>query len=169
MAKASKTAAKRIGRPTGRKPLLNLRIEQKLLDQLKAAAEQEKRVISEEVIRRLDRSFEVEDLITDTLGGPALRNHALSMLGRFAAAGQEAAQGRPAQEWLRDPECYRAAVVAVAASLIEPMKGPNEKAVTLHDLHSRLERQLLKSGHLKFDFGDGPIGSGFIAPKGDDK
>lgn len=52
------TATKRIGRPEGRKPLLNLRIEQELLDQLRtAAAEHAQRTIAEETVDRLRRSF----------------------------------------------------------------------------------------------------------------
>lgn len=127
---------------------LKLRFSESLRRKLERAAAQNAQSMNAEIVRRLEKSIETEDLLANVLGGPELRTYALSMIAAFAAAGRDAAAGRPAAEWLRDPECYRSAVVAVAASLVEQMKCPEQKALVLDELKMRMERQLIASGHL---------------------
>lgn len=146
------------------------RVRAELDAALNAASAKSGRSVSEEIERRLERSFEVEDFITAALGGPALRSHALSMLAAFASGGERVANGRPAEEWLKDPECYRSAVISAAASLIEPISKPEDKELVMLALISRAAQQLLRSGKLKFDYGNGPVGSGFnVGPREDGK
>jgi hypothetical protein len=56
-----------IGRPAGRKPMLNLRIEPVLHDRLKQSSEQRGSTLSEETVRRIEHTFDREDLLTEVL------------------------------------------------------------------------------------------------------
>ena len=55
--KKAKSKPAKVGRPAGRKPLLNLRIEQALHDRLKQSSERNGRTLSDEAVRRLEESF----------------------------------------------------------------------------------------------------------------
>jgi hypothetical protein len=164
--------AKRRGRPT-KKPTqarvsLGLRVTADIKQRLDGAAVASGRSQSQEAETRIGRSFADEDVITAALGGAELRDLALMMVATFAHGGKAAAasEGKSikASDWLRDQESYRAAVTDVAAMLIERMPVPTieEKMFALEDLKRRLMAGLTRTGELKFDFGDGPQGSGFL-------
>jgi hypothetical protein len=56
--KRAKAAKKKIGRPVGRRPLLNLRVDQSLHDRLSQAAAASNRTVAEETVRLLYLSLE---------------------------------------------------------------------------------------------------------------
>jgi hypothetical protein len=101
---------KRIGRPAGRKPLLNLRIDQSLYDDLKVAAEG---TLSEEAVRRLRQSFE-----RDKEFG-RWRQLAHVMVSGFANGGhRRAAETEVPGDWRTNPDCYLFAVRGVLEALV---------------------------------------------------
>lgn len=165
MTKTAKTAKKRIGRPEGRKPLLNLRIEQDLLDKLKdaAAAHPGGRTVAEETVSRLRRSFREDQVI----GGPEVADlaHTMTALFAFCAKRAAVAAGHPdwsAKQWLADQVCYQAGTEEVCRTLIMGMPRPSAENVaeTLDCLRRQLAIALSHKGEISG-------GSGFIAQKDD--
>lgn len=124
--------ARRAGRPTtapkeGEKATLGIRASADLKRRLNEAASQgargSGRSLSAEAEFRLERSFAEED----ALGGAAMKRAGFSMIAALGHAGAQQARslGRspdPAQ-WLADPECYRAAMVAVLNALADDFPG----------------------------------------------
>jgi len=163
MTKKAKIAQRGVGRPEGRKPLLNLRVEQTLHDRLTAAAGKSGRTISEETVSRLTRTFADEEFY-----GTELRRVIDMFAAAFWLGGKQAAASAEKDptpsEWLQDQECFRAAVVKAAVTMIEcmPMATPDEKELTLIALQGRLAAGLIRSGELVFTDERGkPMKSGF--------
>lgn len=100
----AKTAKKAMGRPKGRKPLLNLRIEQDLLDQLKAAGEEQDRTVAEETVRRLRLTFSDQEMWGD--------ERTYAVMKSFAAV-INALPTRGGAHWLDDPNTFNSARQAI--------------------------------------------------------
>jgi hypothetical protein len=152
--KKAKPAKKKVGRPEGRKPLLNLRVDQSLHDRLTAAAAKAGRTISEETVARIARTFADEEYYdTDA------RRIGAMMLSAFWFAGHQTAAGDghkdwTTKEWMQDQACYRAGLLKVAVALIDgmPIATPEEKALTIEAIRGRVATGLVRSGELKFKF-----------------
>ena len=82
------------------KVVLSTRIAQETRDALQRAANASGRPISREVEHRLRRSFEDDEKIVQTLGGPQM----YAMLRTVAASMTFAASG--SDDWLNDPDAY---------------------------------------------------------------
>lgn len=162
MKKTAQSQKTRVGRPEGRKPLLNLRIERDILDQLKAAASQHPgRTVAEETVSRLRRSLSEDEY----LSGPEMKGLANIMSSNFAFVAKQTAvaDGHPdwkAKEWLADQNCYRAAALHVCFTLLEGMPGRSVEEMTdaLLALQRKLAIDLARRGEIEG-------GSGFIKPK----
>jgi hypothetical protein len=136
--KKARTAKKKIGRPAGRRPLLNLRVDQSLHDRLSHAADAANQTLAAETVRRLNASFSIEDAV----GGPAMVHTANMMSAVFYAAGSAAAgRNKPAEDWLDNPECFRAAMMAVMSMLMDLHRGDfAEKSAIYESLKGRAAR-----------------------------
>lgn len=164
MAKKAKSAKKRIGRPEGRKPLLNLRVDQSLHDRLAAAAASAGRTISEETVSRLARSLGNEEVFGSELRQVVDMVGAAFWLGGKQAAISGGHKDWAPRDWLQDQDCYRSAFVKAAVTMIEcmPVTSPDEKSLALVALHGRLTSGLVDSGELQFLGKDGkPMKPGF--------
>ena len=98
------TPKNRGGRPKkypgeGRRPTLSLRVRGGLYEKLQAASEVAERTISEEMERRLERSFEEQDLFLAYFGKPETLKlaHAIAMLARTVEA-------RTGLDWTKDAQ-----------------------------------------------------------------
>jgi hypothetical protein len=150
--KRAKPKKKKVGRPAGRRPVLALRIDQSLYDDLSNLSAKSGNTLAEETVRRIGKSFADEEIV----GGPDMHRLSLLMATRFwLEASQYAVQhGHPdwtPSEWLRDQNCYRAGALAVAAALIEglPQPTPDEMISTIQVLNSRIANRLVDAGALK--------------------
>lgn len=173
---------KKRGRPSlaadeRKSSILKFRARGDLVRRMSEAAAESGRSVSEEIEHRLDRSFQKEDVFTEALGGPALRDITLGMLIAFRR-GAKSAAGNPdwtANDWLNDKDCYRTAMLEVFEHLLDSMPDPilpeEDMSFLKAAIESKFMSMLMSRGMLKFDFGDGrgPVGSGFIPPKKDDQ
>ena len=83
MAKAKKPKQPKIGRPAGRKPLLNLRVDPSLHERLAKAASASGRTVSEEAVRLLDYGLQSNSLLEQAINltfGPVITGD-LMMIG----------------------------------------------------------------------------------------
>jgi hypothetical protein len=113
----------------------NTRVRPSLKAALDAAAQTNRRSVSEEVEARLEQSLLLETI----LGG----RDALFMAATFALAGQHAAEheGHPEwglREWREDPACYETAILAVAEQLWRQHPKQSEIAWSWREWISRL-------------------------------
>lgn len=99
-----KKSPKRVGRPPknpalGRRINAMFRLNEATRDRLMAAADQSGRSMSEEIERRIDRSFENVDLMMSYFGKPETFKlaHAISMLVRTV-------ESRSGKDWTQDAE-----------------------------------------------------------------
>jgi hypothetical protein len=99
---------------------LNMRTTAALRTQLEAAAQSTGRSLTQEVERRLERSFEHDD----AFGGPELRKLALVMIGAFGLAGQfRAGWNVPVEEWLQNTTACSSAIASVVDVLVRTLPG----------------------------------------------
>ncbi|MGX1323744.1 hypothetical protein AB7M17_007197 [Bradyrhizobium sp. USDA 377] len=130
--KKTKSKPAKVGRPSGRKPLLNLRIEPALHDRLKRSSEQSGRTISEETVRRLEQSFSEET----ALGGSDMRDLAMMLVSTFAFTGQQYATANghrdwTPRDWMADQASFRAALLSLVERLIFAMPDQSKEEVVL--------------------------------------
>src|SRR5206468_3122089 len=110
--------------------LLNLRVDQSLHDRLRQAANAANQTLAAETVRRLNASFSTED----ALGGPAMVHMANLMSAVFYAAGSRAAgRNKPAEDWLDNPDCFRAAMIAVTSALMDLHRGDLEEKTMIYE------------------------------------
>jgi hypothetical protein len=115
MAKAKKPKQPRIGRPAGRKPLLNLRVDPSLHQRLAKAAADSGRAMSEEAVRLLDYGLQSRSLLEQAINltfGPTIAGD-LMMIGhtmRTAAGGDSVPV-----DWCETPEIFDRVAKAVQA------------------------------------------------------
>jgi hypothetical protein len=149
----AKKVRPKVGRPTGRKPLLNLRVEQSLHNRLGKAAAVAGHSISEETVRRLNFSFRDED----DFGGPDLRFFAVLIQSTFAHNASQAAREKeggldwtPAQ-WLKDQDCYRSGCLALMVTLFDymPKATLEQFHLTIEALRARLTDVLIRKDQLE--------------------
>lgn len=155
--KKAKAKKGKVGRPEGRRPVLALRLDQQIYDQLTAAAATAGRTVAEETARRLTESFKNED----ALGDAEMQRVATWMASTFSFTGQRTAIANghsdwPPRDWLRDQDCYRSALIALTAALIDGLPKPaaEEKELVLLSLQGRVATGLIQSGELKIKFED---------------
>lgn len=129
------------GRPTkapkaGERVPLGLRVTAEMKRKLDAASERSGRSQSQEAEFRMERSFSEED----AFGGPELRRMAIMMAASFGHAGHMHAGQRPAAEWLKDPDAYQAAVIAVVTELLiwMPDAAPERVAMLFEAVKGRV-------------------------------
>jgi hypothetical protein len=109
-----------VGRREAKLRPLNMRTTAKLRDQLEAAAGSSGRSLTQEVERRLEATFEHDEVF----GGPELRQLALAMIGAFGLAGQfRAGWNVPPREWLRDTTACTSAIASVVDVLVRTLPG----------------------------------------------
>jgi hypothetical protein len=123
MKESQNQQARRTGRPIieareGEKASFMIRAEPDLKRDLMAATKHTGASLSEECAKRLRRSF-AEEL---AFGGRAGRDMVYLMAGAFRSAGRErAARKSPdlveGDAWIRDADCYEAAMLAVLVQL----------------------------------------------------
>jgi hypothetical protein len=124
MGEMTKKAKKpKIGRPSGRKPLLNLRIEPSLHDRLKTASAASGRTISEEAVRLIDYGLQSQNLLEQAINlafGPEITGD-LMRIGRVmqnaALRATSEAAGPPVDiaDWSETPEVFDEVVKAIAS------------------------------------------------------
>lgn len=113
---------RRRGRPakfTEPRTSLSFRLQRHLYDQVKAASAKTGRSISEELERRIERSFAEED----ALGGRRVADLMRLLMVHFHAGGDSAAQAkgitpRRPEKWMGDPDCYRAGALSAIVALL---------------------------------------------------
>jgi len=93
------------------KTVLSTRISQETRDALEAAAKANGRPLSREIERRLRRSFEDDQKIIDTLGGPQLYAMLRMVAEAMNLAGTIRGDGNHA-DWLNKPDAYDRALWA---------------------------------------------------------
>jgi hypothetical protein len=127
---AKKTKQPKVGRPLGRKPLLNLRIEPSLHDSLRRAAVVSGRTVSEEAVRHIDLGLQSTTLLEQAINlafGQEITGD-LMMIGHIMRDAATRAGG--IADWTEDPEMFDQVAKAVAAYFEErnPRGGmiPNE-------------------------------------------
>lgn len=148
---------------------LKLRFSERLRARLEKAAAKTNS-LNTEIIQRLERSFSGEDVVAEALGGHEVRHLTVSIASAFVDGCKSAARADghddwTAKDWLKDQACYRAGIVRATMNLIEAMPDQSlkEKELLFVYLKSRIASSLVRSGELKFDFGDGrgPTGPGW--------
>lgn len=87
-----------VGRPAGRKPILTLRIDAALLDRLKRSSEKDGRTVTDETVRRLELSFDRQDLLTEVLRLTVGAEMAALLWGEMALLAEIAERRGPARQ-----------------------------------------------------------------------
>lgn len=175
----AKTTKKNSG-DTGKRHPLNMRTTAELRRRLEDAAKKSGMSLTQEVERRLDHSFAGADVVAQVLGGAEFRQMAINLAASFSRGARHEARRlelpEPAAEvLLRDPRCYREGMLDVVRDLLRGLPFAAKNAAELHEerealklfLTTAVDSELVRRGHLRFDFGDGrgPVGSGFIEDK----
>jgi hypothetical protein len=120
---AKKAKQPKIGRPSGRKPLLNLRVEPSLHNRLRDAATTSGRTVSEEAVRLIDYGLQSQTLLEQAINlafGPEITGD-LMRIGRVmqnaASRATSEAAGAPVDiaDWSETPEVFDQVVKAVAS------------------------------------------------------
>lgn len=155
--KKAKAKKGKVGRPEGRRPVLALRLDQPIYDQLTAAAAAAGRTVAEETARRLTQSFKNEV----AMGDAEMQRMAIWMASTFSFTGHRTALANghsdwTPRDWLGDQDCYRSALITLTAALIDglPKPTPKEKELVLLSLQGRVASGLVQSGELKIKFED---------------
>ncbi|NNH32272.1 Arc family DNA-binding protein [Rhizobium sp. SEMIA 4085] len=139
---------------------LNVRTTKEMRERIEAAAAASGRSMVQEVEFRLERSFDLEKVIEDAMGGPQMRQKVTLMIAAFGHNGGMMAHalGHPewtATEWMREPQCYRAAVFGVFEALLvaQPKAGweKDEVYLAIESLKGRVASHLANAGLLKFE------------------
>jgi hypothetical protein len=132
----------RKARTAGKRHPLNMRTTKEIRDRLERAAATAGRSLAQEVEHRLDRSF-VDD---GGFGSLELKRFAVLMAVAFDTAGSlHAPQGAQIQEWIRNPDCYRAAMFGVIEALLigMPEATPDDVILQFESLKGRLMSRFL--------------------------
>lgn len=140
-------AKKRRGRPAlpeaqRRSRNFTFRSRSNLREKLQKAAEQNDRSISEEIEARLQRSFDHDEIF----GGAEIRDIALTAAAKFRDGGIFAAKLsdkplRSTSAWMKDPVCFRSALISALEGLIQYQpKDGLDVSETLQAIHQTLDR-----------------------------
>jgi hypothetical protein len=117
------------------------RLQAPLHQRIKDDADAAGRSISEEIERRLTKSYADEQASGDAemqrVG--AMITSIFWFAGQRAAAAKGEPKWKPA-DWLQDQDCYRAGIVKVIEALIEglPNPTPDEKSLTIEQIEARV-------------------------------
>ena len=96
--KKAKSKRPTVGRPPGRKPILTLRIDATLLDRLRRSSEKSDRTVTEETVRRLELSFDRQDLLTEVLRLTVGEEVAALLNDQIVQLAELGEDGRPARQ-----------------------------------------------------------------------
>lgn len=118
------------GRPAkyrAKRITITVRLQEPIYQQVAAAADAHGRSISEEFEQRINRSFEDEAAFPD----PELRQLAIRLITRFSDAGRlsemkRSGTARPVNEWIKDPDSYEGAMLAVIEHLLVTKPGMSD-------------------------------------------
>jgi hypothetical protein len=131
------------GRPklpeeTRKRNNVTIRMRDELKAQVQDAAAAQERSLSDEIERRLERSFAEES----GFGGPEMRRVAYLMTSAFATAGQLNAAGKA--DWIKDRDAYRAGLIGVVDALLIglPEATHHDAALIIEALNGRLLSRL---------------------------
>ena len=123
---------------------LKVRMKEPLRAALEEASERRGVSMNAEIVQRLERSFTEEE----SLGGPGMRRLAYSMIVAFTRAGRLRAGGK--ENWIDDPDCYRAGVFGVVDALLIGMNvPPQEVDLAIESLRGKLMSRVLMAEQQK--------------------
>ena len=98
--------------------MIGTRVMPEVYDQLAAAARDHRMTLSEEVARRLEKSFE------PNFASQSLEAFGSHVMTAFRMGGQLVAQDRPFNEWVKDPVAYERAVALAIEALMSWRPNP---------------------------------------------
>ncbi len=151
------TKPRRMGRPLkepepGKRVSLGLKVTADIKRRIDGAAREKGRTQSQEAEFRLQQSFSEEDALL----GPELRNVQLTMIAAFFSAGSQAAAGKGHPEWkpsdwLKDEDCYIAAMFEVLTSLLlrAPNANPDKILLMANEIRARVVQSLANQERIK--------------------
>jgi hypothetical protein len=113
---------------------LKVRMREPLRKKLEVAAKARKASLNNELVARLEQSFQDEG----AFGGADLKRVALLMAVAFERAGQASEPNRKPEEWLTIPSAYIAAVVGVLRALSVGLHGEQNQELFEKAIKSRL-------------------------------
>jgi hypothetical protein len=126
-----------------RKTAILVRLPEALKARAEAAARDSGQPTAHLIVRALEDALRERDVLDRLLENPSYRTQAHAMLTNFDRAGREAARDKGISEqpevWMRDSECYRAAIYAAAGLMVGTARG---KAAAK-------ARSVLSTGHIR--------------------
>jgi hypothetical protein len=102
---------------------LPIRLRESLRADLEKAAKQAKHSLNAEVVDRLERSVR-DELV---FGGPEVRGISYLMASAFYHTGRNSSGGKKIDEWIYDPDIYRAAIVGVVDALVSGLPDHSQR------------------------------------------
>jgi hypothetical protein len=147
----------------GKRHPLNMRTTAETRERLEASAAASGRSLAQEVEYRLEQSFSWEEVVERAFGGPDVRRIVELVITGFNYSGRAMAhaKGHPdwtPAEWMRDPECYRAAAEGVVEALVmaEPdadwERSWEEIDLVCDSIKSKIGAILVRQGKLEYHF-----------------
>jgi hypothetical protein len=127
---------KRLGRPTkaptpGKRVSLGLKVTAEIKQRIDEEACRTGRTQSQQAELMIERSFSEQA----ALGGPEMQRLAYHMISLFALPAQRSARDK--QNWVSDPDGYRAGVIGVCDGLFQGLSD-DDAALVIESLKGRL-------------------------------